>query len=325
MSTFSAKMATIAGLCAIAGGLAFPAKATHRCVDYGLKPVDLYSNGTTVQTFVSNLRAGRVSVSDLRPLRAEEQDQTVTVASFIRLLGIVELKEPELAVLLQQMRKSPGQLAYEYPIPRALQGIGGLPTTLLLQWLIFIDGRPIAKPVLYGKIRDYTFIDQTKSGHINIDTCIDDLQTGQREFFHWDVEIANNGFEVTERNDDQTDDPFSLLPEFQMPPGALDRNNRHSIWHRGLTYKLGAKGYSITVRHVYHRVLSNAIIQTLDLLERPDPTDPLDPAHRFYTSTPDSCIDLFTRGYPPATFNELAGNDYCLGRCSFPAIYNSGE
>ena len=301
-----AKAATLVGLCVLVGGFARPAHATHRCEDYGLKPVGLFAEGQPAEEFI-----------------AETREKAGGVAAFLRSLGITELDEDNLADLLQQINKDPTLLAYgNYTIPEALKGIGGISTIILLQRLFFIDGKPIATKVVYGKIRDYTFIDETKRGHLSVDVCTDDRQTGERELFHWDVEVLGDvkvpgeGFTVIPRDDTKPNDPFSLLPDFQMPDAALDATNPHSIWARGLDHKLGAKGIGIKVRNVYHRKLSNAIRPRLERL---------DSMHHYYKSTPDSCIDLFTRGYPPATFGELVGNDYCLGRCAQPAIYNSGD
>jgi len=43
-----------------------------------------------------------------------------------------------------------------------------------------------------------------------------------------------------------------------------------------------------------------------------------------YMSTPESCVDLFTEGPPPATFGELVDTGYWLGRCEHPNIGNTG-
>ena len=67
------------------------------------------------------------------------------------------------------------------------------------------------------------------------------------------------------------------------------------------------------VRNVYHRKLTEPNLVRIADTEWP------------YQVTPASCIDLFTQGPPPATFGELAANDYCLGRCAHPPIVNSGD
>ncbi len=280
-------------------GLANPSIATHRCEDYGLKPVGLYVEGQSVNNFVTETR------------------KAGTTAEFVTSLGI-DLDVDELAGLLTQINKDP---ATPYPVPAALQGPAGFATIQLLQRLIFVDeggnpvaegGTPIAEKVLYGKIRDYIYIQATGHGHISVDTCTDDRLTGQRELYHWDVEVRGEGFTVTQRNDADPQNPF---PGLTLPDGALDPNNSHSIWVRGLDHKLGARGTAIRVHNVYHRSLS--VSDT--------PLERLDDMHQLYEIDDDSCIDLFTRGRPPATVGELVGNDYCLGRCASPAIYNSGE
>jgi len=273
--------------------------------------------------------------------------------AFVRSLGI-DMHVDELANLLVNINRYPTRT---FDVPPALRGIAGLTTTMFLQTVIFVDGKnkaiflnekkqpvyangkrafgpdgnsfrgsPIATPVFYGKIRDITLPrategghqtptgDEKMNGHLGVDMCIDDVASNTRRFYHWDIEVVHNGFSVTERDDSNPSNPFGLA--MAMPAGALDRDNRHSIWYRDLKYKLGAKGESIKVRNVYFRELSSKIRQKLERLSQ---------SHQYYQTSADSCIDLFTPHYPPATFIELDGNDYCLGRCAHPAIYNSGE
>lgn len=298
----------VVGLFILAIAFVHPAHASHTCEDYGLKPVGLFANGESVEAFVAAKRATPNGVADyLEELK-------------------ITLSEDQLADLLQAINKDPVQKSnLPYPLPTALRGIGGFATSLLLERLIFVRGRSISEKVFYGKIRDYTFIDKTKSGHLSVDTCIDDRQTGRRDLYHWDIVVDEGGFTVKVRDDNKPDNPFNLPSTFQMPEGALDETNRHSIWYRGLDHKLGAMGTSIKVINVYHRQLNNDILQNFPRIDNPDPNNPEDIGHLYYTPTPESCIDLFTRHFPPATFGELAGNGYCLGRCAHPAIYNSGD
>jgi hypothetical protein len=238
-------------------------------------------------------------------------------------LGI-DMNIGELTALVRRIDQEPTQVV---DVPEQLQGIGGFSTVLLLKKLLRSDDEPIADEVVYGKIRDYTFVEGTVegtgSGHMSVDMCIDrrefvPLGEDRREFYHWDIEILEDGFTVAERVDPsdpadpgQYNNPFPTL-NFPLPEQATDPANPGSIWRRGLDHKLHAKGESIRVRHIYHRRLTDP-----DLMRLPD-------GHHFYNSTPESCVDLFTEGPPPGTFGELVDNDYCLGRCEHPNIVNTG-
>jgi len=234
---------------------------------------------------------------------------------------------PALTALLRRIDNQPESLEQNLPI--ALQGIGGLSTTLLLTKLL-----GIADKVVYGKIRDYIFLEnpgKVGSGHISVDVCIDRREfvpLGQdwRQFFHWDVEIPPDIFKYVERTPPR--DPFDPntyndpFPGFSLPKEAVDPANPRSTWRRGLDHKLHAEnpspeGPSILVRHIYYRGVG-----TPDLIRLPDA--PPDKRDSRYNSTKESCIDLFTAGPPPATFGELVENAYCLGRCEQPAIFNTG-
>ncbi len=271
----------------------------HRCEDFGLKKLGLFVDGEPADEFVARIR--------------EENG----VARFLSDLGIDE-EEATVAELLQQINDDPTLSKYPgYAAPEELQGIGGFVTALLLQRLIFVNGQPIARKVLYGRIRDYIYFEKGKkwSSHLSVDTCTDDLDTGRREFFHWDIEVKPGGFEVTPRvGNPSTSNPFPGSG-VQLPKAALDPKNSNSIWERHLDRKVGANGTDIEVRHVYHRQLGSTELKRIE-------------DEHYYTSTEESCIDLLTQsdpqGNPPATIGELIGNDYCLGRCKHPAIFNSG-
>lgn len=222
-------------------------------------------------------------------------------------LGI-DLDIDDLRELLREIDRDPTRVL-DTDVPDAMRGIGGFSTTLFLKKLILGVHQTV-----YGKIRDYIFVDRTKSGHLSVDMCID-----RSEFYHWDIEIANGGFGVHLRKGDPDDpnDPYypdNPFPnvDLDLPEGATDPDEPTSIWVRGLDHKLHARGKSIEVRHIYHRSLSD-----------PDLTR-LDDNHHLYMSTEASCVDLFTQGRPPATFGELTDSDYCLGRCEHPAIVNTG-
>ena len=234
-------------------------------------------------------------------------------------LGI-DMDIGELTELVQRIDAEPRTII---DVPEEMLGIAGFSTTLLLKRLLFPNDEPVADQIVYGKIRDYTYVSETKSGHISVDMCIDrrefvPLGEDRREFYHWDIEIPDDQFMVAEReppsvpSDPATyGNPFPTI-NFPLPAEAVDPANPASIWRRGLDHKLHAEGREIIVRHVYHRQLSDP-----NLTRLPD-------NHHFYTSTDASCIDLFTEGPPPATFGELVDNAYCLGRCEHPGVVNTG-
>jgi hypothetical protein len=272
----------------------------------GLREWPFFVGDQPADVVVAGLRAGpRIAVQD-----------------FINGLGI-DIPMPDLVDILQQLDESP--LTYKGSLPQALQGIGGLTTTLLLQKLLPLDAEPIADKIFYGKIRDFTYLEATGEGHLAVDICIDrrefvPLGEDHREFFHWDIEVAKGGFAVEPRTPpgvptDQTayGDPFPNL-NITMPAMAIDPSDPKSIWRRGLDHKLYARGMTITVRNIYWRKLSDPDLVRLSESD----TD-------LYESTMASCIDLFTEGPPPATFGELSGSGYCLGRCANPPIVNSGD
>lgn len=192
-------------------------------------------------------------------------------------------------------------------VPAALRGIGGFGVQLVARAFLLEEAHRVR-----GRIRDYVYVDDTKSGHLAVDVRTEffasaqDRDSGQSplrtELLHWDIEVENV-YEVHPRGLDFTD-PFPEA-DLTLPGYAIA-----SIWNRDLKYKLNAKGTGIVVRHVYRKVDSNPI----ELLP---PTDPR------YASTAESCIDLLFNPYPPET--ELPPQiGYCLGRCEQPAILNTG-
>jgi hypothetical protein len=302
--------ATLAMLTLSAGpGLVTSALAQAADPCAGLPPLGLFVEGQPADEFVAELRAN-----------PEDAEAFIRNAP-PRGLGIAASPEA-LTESLQQFEQDARQLL---DLPGALQGIGGLATLVLLQKLLPLDEAqpPVADKVVYGKIRDYVFLGEEAAWHLSVDVCFDEqgfvpLGEDRREFYHWDVEIAAGASSVTPRTDpsdpadpDAYGDPFPGL-DFEFPAAAIDPADPGSLWRRGLDHKLGATGTGITVRNVYYRRLSE-----------PDLTR-LDDGHPFYTSTEASCVDLFTEGFPPATFGQLVDAGYCLGRCEHPAIFNTG-
>lgn len=268
--------------------LVSPARAKVAGPCEGLEKWALFVDGEPSDAFAARLRGNQ----------AEAQ-------AFINSLGI-DLDTEQLTDLLRRLDAAPESVL---DVPEALQGISGFSTTLLLKKM-FLG----VHPTLYGKIRDYVFVDKTKSGHLSVDMCID-----QREFYHWDIEVLDGEFHVERRTEPADPSDFDTYPadpfpgvDLDLPKAAVDPALESSIWARGLTHKLHASGTRIEVRHVYYRDLGAP-----DLVR-------LDPGHHLYESTEASCVDLFTTGRPPATFGELVQKDYCLGRCEHPAVLNTG-
>ncbi|MGI9437906.1 MAG: hypothetical protein ACR2Q4_24250, partial [Geminicoccaceae bacterium] len=175
-----------------------------------------------------------------------------------------------------------------------------------------------------GKIRDYVFVDETKSGHLAVELVQEEYCTRQAFLdckpdrvttYHWDIEVPEYCYEVHERDDNGfPNNPFPTLPDVSFPPHALDPDDARSIWCRCLDYKLYAKGSKIRILNVYKSVDGGDLI-------RLDESKPENAG--YYQSTESSCVDIMFKGYPPAT--QLPPQiEYCLGRCVHPPVVNSG-
>ncbi len=286
----------------------------------------LRDNPELAEAFIKNSPDQRYTIP-AGALRSGDQ-QLPLEARELGGLGI-ELDIGDLADLLARINEDPR--AVQDNVPEQLRGIAGLTTTLFLQKLLPLDGEPVADKIFMGKIRDYTYVRDPASadpgkgrGHLSVDTCTDidgfvPVGEDRREFFHWDLEVIEDGFVVNKRTEpsDPSDmatyeAPFPgidlVLPEMTWSPA-----DPRSVWRRGLDHKLHSSSTWLVVRNVYHRKLVDPLLVRL-----PD-------GNPLYGVTEASCIDLFTQGPPPGTFAELAGNDYCLGRCAHPPIVNSGD
>lgn len=192
---------------------------------------------------------------------------------------------------------------------------------LVGDYLVEFDGN-------YRK-NDFSY-EQTWPGHLTVDmktetyskiggreTLIED----RTEILQWHIEVVkdetHDGFEVRRRQGDPNDPNDPNYPDNPFPgtvffpDESLDPTNKHSVWYRGLDHKLWAKGTEIVVHDVFRRIGDR-------------PVERLPDSHEFYRTCEESCIDLMTRGFPPAyriDFPEQSG--YCLGRCSRPYIINS--
>jgi hypothetical protein len=266
---------------------------------------------------------------------ATEQADGQRVVSEVELFGLgIDASAEELTALLrrlQAIRRTGDYPRESVAVPEPLQGLAGLSTTLVLQRLLPLDDDPLEKRILMGRIRDYTFDEVARRGHLAVDTCTDiadaDPADGdQREYYHWDIDIAAGGFIVEKRveptvlADNQLSYPADPFPGISLafPDFSLDPDDPRSIWHRGLDHKLHARAKAVTITDIYYRKLAGTADEVrLRRLEN----DPL------YETSDATCVDLLTKGPPPGTFAELVEptTDYCLGRCAMPPIVNSGD
>jgi len=217
----------------------------------------------------------------------------------------------------------------------AFQGICGFSTAEFVRALVNIDEKRITR----GLVGDYlvkfdgnTSNDgfryrQTWPGHLTVDMRTETFRTiggrsilleDRTEILQWHIEVVKDpkrkldGFEVRLRQGDAKNDPNDPFPgTVEFPPESLDPTNDFSVWKRGLDHKLWAQGREIVVHDIFRKV-GNL------------PTKRLPDSHEFYRPCKESCIDMMTRGFPPAyriEFPEQSG--YCLGRCQHPNIMNS--
>lgn len=206
-----------------------------------------------------------------------------------------------------------------------LLGIEGISTAAFLRSALAPNFRVVTK----GRIRDYIYLEQEESGHLAVDMLTEIYDSGKLVwtiFHHWDIELLKGHFKkhIRQGSPSNPNNPFPTLPEFQLPPEALDPNNPRSIWARDLNLKIYAKGVdAIKIRNVFLQI-NNGEIRRL-----PD-------SNALYKVTEKSCVDLFTTGFPPgetppsviapksATELFAREGDYCLGRCAHPFIINTG-
>jgi len=262
------------------------------------------------------------------PAGALRRDPPVP-ADDVTLAGLgIDIGFQELGRILVQLDTEP--TLDPGPLPEALIGLAGFSTAIFLQKVLPLDDEdPIADRIVMGRIRDYTFVENPAAGykgggHLAVDICTDVLEfveVGQdrRIFYHWDIEVGDNGFDVWVRSEPTSatkpadySDPFPgvgvVLPDFSADPA-----DPRSVWRRGLDHKLHAAGLVVKITDIYARPLETSTLKRLE------------DEHDWYEPTEASCVDVFTEGRPPGTFAELASGGYCLGRCLHPPIVNSGE
>jgi hypothetical protein len=211
--------------------------------------------------------------------------------------------------LIQLLQRTDQGFVSQEEVPAAMHGLGGIGTSLVLRAILLKEAHRAQ-----GRIRDYVYVDQDKSGHLGVDVIIQYFASAQdrdagaapirTELLHWDIDV--DGAYVVHERTGPRENPFPQVT-LTLPEHAIA-----SIWDptRDLKYKLHARGTDIIVRHVYRKAEGGAI----ELLPSTD--------YR-YTSTADSCIDLLFNPYPPE-FELPPQKGYCLGRCEHPFIVNTG-
>lgn len=123
--------------------------------------------------------------------------------------------------------------------------------------------------------------------------------------------------------------------KIKFPWPALNPDDPHSLWCRCLNCKIYAEGAAVVVDKIERRldVPLDEVEATIEKgvgLEMLPNSDDSDARHCWYDQRPEACVDLMLRqaedGSIPLTINELTdrGTDYCLGRCAYPPVVNTG-
>lgn len=216
-------------------------------------------------------------------------------------------------------RASVGTIDDDLPI--IFHGLEGLSTIAALREYALGE-----RVEMKGRIVDYGFtkVGNTQgSGHLSVQMQFDHYDTAdvlyQREYLHWDIDVIKDesidGYEVMERQGDAVSSPNDPFPGTVLfPPHATNPTDLRSVWFRGLDHKLYAKFNDIKVRNIYHKVTTAGSAPDNEYVR-------LDDNNILYQATPNSCIDLMFKGYPPAV--EIPDIGFCLGRCAHPMLYNS--
>ena len=212
---------------------------------------------------------------------------------------------------------------------------------LVLQQGTVIPVNPKCSLRITGKIREYSFHPHEPYGPIGNGRLIVDVvhqkfdemrapsdpMPTQTEEYQWTVQLRNA--RVLSRNDEgYYEYPFpSLQGNPDVSPGgdrkpkdpvkvvfpkeATNPCNPNGIWRRGLDHKIYAEGGE--------EIIIEEILRSIN----GGPKTPLPANHPWRQITPESCVDLMFKGYPPAEYLPVQ-REYCLGRCAHPVIVNSG-
>ncbi|MEZ5933351.1 MAG: hypothetical protein R3F54_15655 [Alphaproteobacteria bacterium] len=124
--------------------------------------------------------------------------------------------------------------------------------------------------------------------------------------------------------------------KIKFPWLALNPDDPRSLWCRCLNCKIYAEGSDVMVDKIFRRLnipaeeLEATIGECVGLEKLPKSENDPDATHCWYDQRPDACVDLMLRraedGSIPLTIEELRdrGTDYCLGRCAYPPVVNTG-
>ncbi len=190
----------------------------------------------------------------------------------------------------------------------ALRGLSGFSAAEFAQQVL----NPDQERRVTGLIGDYYFEEQTGRGHITFDLVTEITDGDKKKIIrrHWHIEVlgrpdGEEGFRTVQRVEVPGPDGLYFPGTIRLPDMARSRTDPNGIWVRGLDHKLYAEGSSIKVTDVYQQIDDGPISRLPD-------SDP------FYKQTAWSCIDLLTKGSPPAlridpVFESQSA--YCLGGC----------
>lgn len=264
--------------------------------------------------FVGGVRIEHHSVETLSDALAPV---SVELAKYLG-LGLLDLRNDETRKRLDDLlRRVEDGTATAENTPPIFHGLEGFSTVLAFRSLYNITGG-IRPPSVRGKIRDYFFHEDTRSGHLSVHMEIDHYDASgrlhARVFQQWDVRIKPGGYQVKDRNNAAIQ-PGDFFPgTIDLPKESTDQGDLRSIWVRNLDHKLFARGPSaIEVQNVYQRIQTAASEGKVERLAN---------GNNYYALDVDSCIDILLAGHPPAT--QLPPQiGYCLGRCTSPGIMNS--
>ncbi len=224
-------------------------------------------------------------------------------------------------------------------VPKGFRGLQGL-SWMQAVWIKEFGGRARLK----GRLIDYAYDRVNRSGWLTFATRIDWYETRNavgdevdpqfrstsRDYFRWFIEILPDGFEIIKRIDimpaveggaDRPVNPqlgaigTQPFPGMQLDTLAIDPADSRSVWQRGLTHKLLARGGNFIIRGVFHKQGNDG-----PLLRLPE-------EHPFYDrrtrdlkgeivgETPARCLDIMFRGEPPEShLPEQLG--WCFGMCT---------
>jgi hypothetical protein len=198
------------------------------------------------------------------------------------------------------------------PDIEALRGLSGLSAAELAQKVLFPD----QERRVTGLIGDYYYEEKTARGHLTFDLITEIGQGPAKRTIRrqWHIDVLGEpddqeGFKKVRRVEEPGPDGLYFPGTIKLPDYARSRFNPYGIWVRGLDHKLFAIGKSVKVTAIYEQINDG------DVRRLPN-TDPL------YKQTSWTCIDLLTKGTPPAfrvdpVFRYQSA--YCLGGCRMGA------